>query len=103
MRVPPGVSAADFAEAIQQFEAAIGKDWVFTSNEDVDLYRDAYSPLWHEAEEPIPSAALAPDGVERCLAENHAQSAGVAQKLQSVLLGYRPANGWRAIGRSAGN
>src|SRR5580700_7780911 len=43
MRVPPGVSVADFREAIQQFEAAVGKDWVFTSDEDVDLYRDAYS------------------------------------------------------------
>jgi FAD/FMN-containing dehydrogenase len=65
MRVPPGLRAADFAEAIKQFEAAVGKDWVFTSDEDVDLYRDAYSPLWHEAEEPIPSAAVAPDGVEQ--------------------------------------
>jgi FAD/FMN-containing dehydrogenase len=65
MRVPPGVSDADFAEAIKQFEAAVGRDWVFTSDEDVDLYRDAYSPLRHEAEEPIPSAAAAPDGVEQ--------------------------------------
>ena len=65
MKLPPGVSQANFAEAIKQFEAAIGKEWVFTSDEDVDLYRDAYSPLWHEAEEPIPSAAVAPDGVEQ--------------------------------------
>ncbi len=65
MRLPPGVSQANFAEAIKQFEAAIGKEWVFTSDEDVNLYRDAYSPLWHEDEEPIPSAAVAPDGVEQ--------------------------------------
>jgi len=65
MRVPPGVSAADFAEAIKQFEAVVGKEWVFTSDEDVDLYRDAYSPVWDEPSEPIPSAAVAPDGVEQ--------------------------------------
>jgi (+)-pinoresinol hydroxylase len=65
MRVPPGVSPTDFADALKQFEQAVGKEWVFTSDEDVDLYRDSYSPFWHEAEEPIPSAAVAPDGVEQ--------------------------------------
>jgi hypothetical protein len=65
MRVPPGVSAADFAEAIRQFEEAIGKEWVFTSNEDVALYRDAYSPLMGEPDEMLASAAIAPDGVEQ--------------------------------------
>jgi hypothetical protein len=64
MKVPPGVSAADFAEAIRQFEEAIGKEWVFTSNEDVALYRDAYSPLMGEPDEIVASAAVAPDGVE---------------------------------------
>ena len=65
MRLPPGVTSADFSAAIQEFEAVAGKEWVFTSDEDVDLYRDSYSPVWHEAEEPIPSAAVAPDGVEQ--------------------------------------
>jgi (+)-pinoresinol hydroxylase len=65
MRVPPGVSAADFGEAIRQFEEAIGKEWVFTSNEDVALYRDAYSPLMGEPDELLASAAIAPDGVEQ--------------------------------------
>ena len=65
MRVPPGVSPGDFSDAIKQFQQAIGKEWVFTSDEDVDLYRDSYSPFWHEQEEPIPSAAVAPDGVEQ--------------------------------------
>jgi len=65
MRVPPGVSPRDFADAIKQWGEAVGKEWVFTSDEDVDLYRDSYSPFWHEAEEPIPSAAVAPDGVEQ--------------------------------------
>jgi len=65
MRVPPGVSPADFAAAIKQFETVVGKEWVFTSDEDVDLYRDSFSPFWHEAEDSVPSAAVAPDGVEQ--------------------------------------
>jgi 4-cresol dehydrogenase (hydroxylating) len=59
------VSEADFAAALKQFEAAIGKEWVFTSDEDVDLYRDSFSPFWHEAEDSVPSAAIAPDGLEQ--------------------------------------
>jgi len=65
MKVPPGVSPADFAEAIKQFEDAVGKDWVFTADEDVALYRDPYSPFLGEPEELLASAAVAPDGVEQ--------------------------------------
>lgn len=65
MRAPPGISAADFGQALQQFERVVGRDWVFTSDEDVALYRDAYSPLWGEAEERWASAAVAPDTVEQ--------------------------------------
>jgi len=65
MRVPPGVGLTDFTEALKQFEDVVGKEWVFKSDEDVDLYRDAYSPVWSEEEEPIPSAAVAPGGVEQ--------------------------------------
>ena len=65
MRVPSGVSPGDFAAALKRFEDAVGKEWVFTSDEDVDTYRDSYSPFWHENEEPIPSAAVAPDSVEQ--------------------------------------
>jgi 4-cresol dehydrogenase (hydroxylating) len=61
---PPGVSPSDFAEALRRFEAAVGKDWVFTSDEDLDLYRDAYSPFWGEPEERRASAAVAPQSVE---------------------------------------
>ena len=64
MRTPPGVSAADFEIAVEEFEGAVGKDWVFTSDADVDLYRDAYSPYWGEPEEKIASAAVAPSSVE---------------------------------------
>jgi FAD/FMN-containing dehydrogenase len=65
MKLPPGVSASDFAAAITQFEDAVGKEWVFTSDEDVALYRDAYSPFMGEPEEKFASAAVAPDGVEQ--------------------------------------
>src|ERR1019366_9386111 len=65
MRTPPGVSAGDFSEALKQFADVVGKEWVFTSDEDVDLYRDSYSPFWHEADDRVPSAAVAPDGVEQ--------------------------------------
>jgi 4-cresol dehydrogenase (hydroxylating) len=64
MRLPPGVSQADFAAALTGFEAAVGKDWVFTSDDDTDLYRDAYSPFWGEPEEKFVSAAVAPASTE---------------------------------------
>ncbi len=60
MRVPPGVNAADFADALAGFRAVVGADWVFTSDEDLEPYRDAYSILWQEDEEKIASAAVAP-------------------------------------------
>jgi 4-cresol dehydrogenase (hydroxylating) len=59
------VSRRDFSQALAQFETVVGKEWVFSSDEDVDLYRDSYSPFWHEAEERVPSAAVAPDRVEQ--------------------------------------
>jgi FAD/FMN-containing dehydrogenase len=63
--VPPGVSETDFAEALRQFAAAVGKENTYTSDEDVDLYRDAYSPFWGEDEERRASAAVAPASVEQ--------------------------------------
>ncbi len=65
MRIPPGVREKDFADALTQFERVTGKEWLFTTDEDLDLYRDAYSPLWGEPEERIASAAVAPDSVEQ--------------------------------------
>lgn len=65
MRLPPGVSATDFSAALRQFEQAVGRDWLFTSEEDLATYRDAYSPFRGEAEERLVSAAVAPDSVER--------------------------------------
>jgi len=63
MRKPPGVSDQDFATALGQFESVVGRRWLFTGDEDLDLYRDAFSPYWGEAEERRASAAVAPDRV----------------------------------------
>jgi FAD/FMN-containing dehydrogenase len=65
MRLPPGVKSKDFSDALKQFAETVGKQWVFMSDEDVDPYRDSYSPVWNEPEEPIPSAAVAPDSVDQ--------------------------------------
>ena len=65
MRTPPGVSGERFQRALRQFTDAVGADFVYTSDADVDLYRDAYSPFRGEAEEIVASAAVAPDGVEQ--------------------------------------
>src|SRR6516164_3863743 len=65
MKVPPGVSPSDFEKVISEFEDAVGKEWVFTSDQDVALYRDPYSPFLGEADELVASAAVAPDSVEQ--------------------------------------
>lgn len=64
MRTPPGMSAAEFAKAIAEFQKAVGPEWVFTKPEDVALYRDAYSILWDEPNERVASAAVAPANAE---------------------------------------
>jgi 4-cresol dehydrogenase (hydroxylating) len=61
----PGVSEQDFSAALQAFAAVVGAEWVFASDEDVALYRDAYSPLRGEADERVASAAVAPDNAEQ--------------------------------------
>lgn len=44
MILPKNVSQSDFTAAVAKFEKALGKEWVFKTQEDLDLYRDAYSP-----------------------------------------------------------
>ena len=61
---PPNMNERDFRGALARIEEVVGRDWVFTSDEDVALYRDAYSPLWGEPEERYASAAVAPVTVE---------------------------------------
>ena len=65
MRIPPGVTEGDFASAVRRFEQIVGKEWVFTSDDDLNLYRDAYSPLFGEPEERTAAGAVAPDRVEQ--------------------------------------
>ena len=64
MALPPNLSQAEFNRALGEFEASVGADWVFSSDADVALYRDSYSPFWGEEEERIASAAVAPANVE---------------------------------------
>ncbi|MFV0645410.1 MAG: FAD-dependent oxidoreductase [Sphingomonadaceae bacterium] len=64
MTLPPDISVSQWENALAGFRAAIGDAWVFTSDEDVGLYRDAYSPVWGETEERLVSAAVAPASVE---------------------------------------
>lgn len=63
--LPPGVNRRSFSAALREFESVVGSEWVFTREDDVNLYRDSYSPFWSEEEEPIPSGAVAPDRVEQ--------------------------------------
>lgn len=65
MALPQNVSAQDFNAALRAWRDAVGADWVFTSPEDVALYRDAYSPYWGEPEERVASAAVAPATLEQ--------------------------------------
>lgn len=65
MKLPPDVKPSEFNRAIAAFRQAVGPEWVFTSDEDVALYRDAYSPFWGEPDERVASAAVAPVSVEQ--------------------------------------
>ena len=65
MTLPPGLTESQFADALEDFKAAVGSDWVFSSDEDVALYRDSYSVYWGEEEERVASAAVAPANVEQ--------------------------------------
>jgi 4-cresol dehydrogenase (hydroxylating) len=63
--LPPGVRAGQFEAAIRAFGDAVGREWVFTSEEDLGPYRDSFSTVWNTGEERRASAAVAPDTVEQ--------------------------------------
>lgn len=63
MALPPGLTESQFSDALEEFASAVGSDWVFSSDEDVALYRDSYSVYWGEEEERVASAAVAPANV----------------------------------------
>lgn len=64
MKTPSNISARVFVTALQEFANVVGKDWVFTSDEDLFPYRDAYSPLRETPEDRSASAAVAPSSVD---------------------------------------
>jgi 4-cresol dehydrogenase (hydroxylating) len=65
MNLPPNVSHADFTAALKAFATVVGEQWVFTAEDDLELYRDSYSILWGEADERTASAAVAPDNADQ--------------------------------------
>lgn len=65
IKLPPGISARTFASAIREFQTRLGVEWVFTSEEDLETYRDAYSIRWGHEDEYLASAAVAPADVEQ--------------------------------------
>src|SRR5690554_3685893 len=63
--LPPGVGAEAFEAAMRELRAIVGDEWVFTADEDLQPYRDHFSYLKDQPNEPVPSAAVAPDRVEQ--------------------------------------
>ena len=63
--LPPGVTPQDFERALGEFRAAVGNDWVFTSDEDLHAYRDHFSYIKDQPNELIPAAAVGPQEVEQ--------------------------------------
>lgn len=63
--LPPGVSAANFAKVLREFETAVGKEWVITDPEEIHPYRDYFSVLKDQEDELVPSAAVCPASVEQ--------------------------------------
>ena len=55
---PPGVSEADFKDALKAFAAIVGPEWVLVSEEDRHSYLDAFAP--GNPDEHASSAAVAP-------------------------------------------
>jgi 4-cresol dehydrogenase (hydroxylating) len=58
------MTAERFGQALARLRQVVGKDWLFTSDADLNTYRDAYSPFWGEAQERKAAAAVAPASVE---------------------------------------
>ena len=65
MTRPPHISAILWKSILGEFKAIVGADGLFSDDEDVSLYRDAYSPVWGESDERLPSAAVAPRSTEQ--------------------------------------
>ena len=62
--LPPNVSAEQFASAVKELNAVVGKEWVFISDEDIGMYRDTYSTVQGTTEERHICGAVGPASVE---------------------------------------
>jgi 4-cresol dehydrogenase (hydroxylating) flavoprotein subunit len=60
--LPPNVSEKNFDRALDAFAAAIGKQWVLSTDEDRAAYEDVYAA--GDADLHLPSAAIGPQSVE---------------------------------------
>lgn len=63
--LPPGLTPRKFTAALQEFQSIVGEQWVFSSADDLETYRDPYSLRWGDKDEYLASAAVAPDTVEQ--------------------------------------
>lgn len=66
--LPPDLTPAQFASALDAFRGVLGADWVFSSQEDLGPYRDSFPPVWDTTQERLASAALAPADTEQVAA-----------------------------------
>ena len=64
MILPYNVNEANFKKALNELETALGKEWVLSEEEDLALYRDAYSPQWDDEDEPMPSLVVLPQNTQ---------------------------------------
>lgn len=65
MKIPDGMEPRTFAAALDRMREAVGQEWVFVSDDDLQLYRDDYSPLKGQQGERLASAAVSPASVEQ--------------------------------------
>ena len=63
--LPPGVSARQFSKALAEFSTVVGQEWVLSSEEDLQPYRDHFSLLKDQPDELMASAAVCPASVEQ--------------------------------------
>ena len=63
--LPPGVNTETFTTALREFSAAIGEDWVLSTDEELGPYRDYWSPVPDPEDELLASAAVGPASLEQ--------------------------------------
>lgn len=64
MKTPPNIRPETFSAALQEFANVVGQDWLYTQEDELGPYRDAYAPTRGQAEDRSASAAVAPSTVE---------------------------------------